>query len=612
MNLSKRFLYLFNILFIIIFYFIAVKNGYLDILNNKILMGIDTSILILAYVLVFSVNIFYINRHSSFLKPTYKYEKIFLSLLLITLSLYITVCLAPIRDADSLRYKANMIKQASLDGGFYFYPYFNYNLQQLWFWGVYPLYYMLGDNVLLLFTLAMYMLYIQIAGIYCLDSVVCENDISIQSQRQRLFVFLSLLVTTPVILLATTTVGPDTFLFYTIAFACLITIQKSNENIRWYYISAAIIGIATSSKIQAILFFFILCLYIAYRFKDVKRIKNIVIMLIKVLFFFLIFFLPVALWNLLSHGEPVYPLLITNKGGYFYIMTKKYMQILQGNLSISNLFFSVGRLFTWWQLNHIATILLALLIFYHRKIILKNEWVIFSFLYSIMLLASNPNIYPRFFVFGYILLLPVVAIFTCQISILRKRIYHLYIPLGILGVIGTSIYSYDHLQYLITKDESSYHKYTMYYNVTEETNRLLSSNDHLLVINQSEQNYYLKVPYLAADRSHSALVNWDTDNKDELVKVVKLYGITHILFDESAVDGSMKEKIEYLLNTLKAKKILEREERLYSRRIFRKSNTIRVFLYEIGQDSRAFEGYKARAIKLKNCCGVKSYETTFN
>lgn len=586
-----------NIFFIAIFYVIAIKNGYLEILNNKVLMSLDAVILISAYLLVFSLNLFFIHKHSLFLKPENRYEKIFLGLIILCITLCFLICICPIRDADAIRYKATMIKQASFDGKFQFYPYFCFNLQQLWSWGVYPLYYVFGDTSLLLFTFAMYLLYVQIASIYCLNSDSRGN--AILQQKNKVYLMLSMLVSTPVILLATTTVGNDTFLMYAISVACLIVLAIENNNFRWFYLSAIIIGIASSAKIQAILYLFILCFYIVF-IVGIKKKSKLIKVLFLVLFIFSIFFFPVSLWNFLSHGEPFYPILIMNNDGYFYAMTKNFIKSsLQGNFSLNNIFYSIWKLATWWQWNPVASILLIFVIFYYKKAVFRNKWFVFALLYGILLVISNPSVYPRYYLFGYALLLPALVVFISNISFVNKKVRYLYFAMGILGVFGTTLYSFDYLHYLFTRDINTYHKYTWYYDTTQKINKLLTPNDHLLIINQSEQSYYIDIPFLLADRPLSALVNWDITNSDELLKIVTFYGFTHILFDESAVDNSMKEKINFLLDSLSTKKIFEEKVRLYSRRLFRRYGETNVYLYEINNNFNDFKGYKERAGKLR-------------
>lgn len=607
--LTRSNIYYVNIFFIVIFYVISIKNGYLEILNNKILMSLDTVILICVYILVFSINMLFMNKYSLFLKPENRYEKIFLGLIILCITLYFLICICPIRDADAIRYKATMIKQASLDGKFQFYPYFCFNLQQLWSWGVYPLYYTLGDTSLLLFTFAMYLLYTQIACIYCLNSDLTDNSTP-QQQQNKIFFLLALLVSSPVILLVTTTVGNDTFLIYLISIACLIILKRENNNFRWFYLSAAIIGIASSAKIQAILYLFILCFYISFIVK-IKGRNKIIKILFTVLLIFSIFFSPVSLWNFLSHGEPFYPILVTNNKGYFYTMTNNFMRSsLQGTFSLHNIFCSVWKLMTWWQWNYITSILLIFIVIYYRKSVFKHNWFVFAVLYGVLLILSNPSIYPRYYLFGYILLLPVLSRLIINVDFINRKIRYLYFMMGLLGAIGTVVYSYDHLHYLFTKDADNYHKYTWYYDVSKKINKLLTHNDHLLIINQSEQNYYIDAPFLSADKPLSALINWDSNN-DELLKIVESYGFTYIFFDESAIDNSMKEKINFLLNSLSSEKIFEEKIRLYFGRLFRSYSETKVYLYRIYTNSHNFTGYKERAYKLKEYSGLK-HEINFN
>jgi hypothetical protein len=167
-----------------------------------------------------------------------------------------------------------------------------------------------------------------------------------------------------------------------------------------------------------------------------------------------------------------------------------------------------------------------------------------------------------------------------------KRLFEAAVVISILIYsVFTVVYSYDAFGYFVTHDKAKWHRATWYYKDYDWINQNISldDGDKILVIASAQQTYYLRKPYLNADRL-SAAVNWSSlSDLKGIVEMLERNNIKYMFVDDHYL--MRYEDANRAIDILRKENVIEivRESmsKLYFSRINNKFSQIRTVLYEV-------------------------------
>lgn len=174
----------------------------------------------------------------------------------------------------------------------------------------------------------------------------------------------------------------------------------------------------------------------------------------------------------------------------------------------------------------------------------------------------QPWLFPRFL----LMLFPIGIIVVARawralpgfLGVVFRGAFVLYLVF-LIGMTGW--YALDYASYFVTRNLDEFHRHTWFYDSHQRVNRMLDDSHRVLVIAQSGDTFYLRVPYLRADPAFAGELDWRVvDQPEELASEAHARGITHIFFDETPIwDDTIEGRdMQIVLRSLMADTTLAR------------------------------------------------------
>jgi len=167
-----------------------------------------------------------------------------------------------------------------------------------------------------------------------------------------------------------------------------------------------------------------------------------------------------------------------------------------------------------------------------------------------------------------------------------KRIFEITVFGSILIYsVFTFVYSYDSFRYTFTGDKDRWHRATWYYKDYDWINRNISldEGETILVMVRAQQTYYLKKPYINADRL-SAAINWSNLlSAEQIVSMLDMNKTKYIFVDDGYLKGNRAPNaaMDILRKEHIIEKVRESKAKLYSSRIKNIYDENRTVLYKV-------------------------------
>jgi hypothetical protein len=514
----------------------------------------------------------------SYLIKNDKWSTAFIITLVILITWIILLAYTPPRSADAMRYHLPQIKDIVLHHGFIFRPYIHFHFP-IYFNLVFLPIYILAKGVGLKLAICCYFLF----SLLILQRIAFKTKLK---YPRFLFIFLFLV---PLAYHEAHIVTNDwVVIFYSLT-GFLLLLESTTTCI---YLAFAALGFALGVKYQAILFIPWFCLVAYLSFDKPKTLKSI-FKLVGPLLLMAIIASPFYLKNLITFGNPVWPLaqnIFAKQHDYLYQIANHYTKEMSGSHSFNSLLINI-KTFVKYPLIPISIWLLVIPgAIFSKKTNLRIGWGLL--LYIITWWVVEPIFYVRFSIYalpiGMIAAINLYEYLTINKHMLLLLGYKLIAAVTLIYFIAlTPYYSAFYVKYYFNRNLNAYHKYTWFYNDYQWMNTHITKNTTILCIVSAGQTYYLDKTYLRAEPTLSGLINWNNiKSTKQLLQKLKTLNVDYIFYSTddwgSTLCGKNMEKItNKLLNSKFANIIFTHKVKLYASRIKNTYETNTTYLVKI-------------------------------
>jgi hypothetical protein len=249
---------------------------------------------------------------------------------------------------------------------------------------------------------------------------------------------------------------------------------------------------------------------------------------------------PFYVANLVSLGNPVWPLLIklfNTPASYADQVTALYQASMTGSYSLRYVADTFVSLMTNPLVAPIPMLTAACAILWWRHPLPAVRVLgAFTGVFFLVWVAAEPALYFRFILFFVAPVIMVGGLLIVRAG--RRRILDRFAVVG-LGALSLAFlaadafYTLDAARYVVTGDRDRYHAFTWYYPVYEWANRTTPRDSRFLVIVFSGHSYYLDRPYRRADPWLSGVVDWTSvKTGDDVLREIERGGYDYVIYHE--------------------------------------------------------------------------------
>ncbi|HHT9106445.1 MAG TPA: hypothetical protein ACFYD7_11320 [Candidatus Wujingus californicus] len=504
-------------------------------------------------------------------------SKLLIVIIAIVLGIYLMDAWTPPRSGDAMRYHLAQLKDIYWNEGFIFRPYAHYNFPINFSYLVFPVYLVCGEVGVQLSV------FVQLFFVFIILIKACH----FYEIKNGLFVILLFLLT-PLVLQESTIVANDLFVivFLYTGFIFLAESKTNYVDINLFLGSLAV-GYAWASKYYPMffLFWFIYLLWKTSGRKIVSFLKRSSIFFLIVNLSALIYYLR----NYLNTSNPIWPSMVKyfsssnellNDVAYRFILDVAGTRTIATYLNSFKEFFKYPEcLFFIWFIGIWGL--------WTRKKDYFGEGI-GSVLFLTLWGFLSPAMYIRLIIF---ILPPYIYLAVLELEDVFAKKYKLRFALATLvgfyltyGIVITGWYSYDYLEYQITRNLKSHHKATFFYNEYDWINKNLLLNAKLAVMVSCQQTFYLDREYINIDPALSAYIDWEKiKTVDDFYDFLCVNNIDYLFVDIGAASASRFSSniVNNIEKDSRFKTIWERTTELMDSRILRRSTPANVRLVQI-------------------------------
>lgn len=503
--------------------------------------------------------------------------KLLMVVIAIVLGIYLMDAWTPPRSGDAMRYHLAQLKDIYWNEGFIFRPYAHYNFPINFSYLVFPVYLICGEmgvqlSVFILLFFA-FIILIKACRFYEI--------------KNGLFVILIFLLT-PIILQQSTTMATDlvviVFIYTGLIFMAECKTKEMDVN---FFLGSLAVGYAWASKGYAsfFLFWFIYLLWKVSKYDIFPFIKKSSVFLLIIGLSSSIYYLR----NYLNTGNPVWPGManlfhssneLLNDLAYRFISDVAGTRTIATYLNSFKEFFKYPEcLFFIWFIG-IWGLWIRKKDYFREGIGSALFLALWGFLSPAMYIRLIIFILPPYIYFAVLVLEDIYA----KKHKLRSALLALFGVYSLYGIVITGWYSYDYLEYQITRDIKSHHKATFFYNEYDWINKNLPPNAKLAVMVSCQQTFYLDREYINIDPLLSAYLDWEkVKTVDDFYNFLCINNIDYLFVDMGAasVSGYCSNIVNNIETDSRFKTIWERTTELMDSRILRRSTHVEVRLIQI-------------------------------
>ncbi len=503
----------------------------------------------------------------------------------IQLLLFLTFVYAPPRNADAMRVWLAKIYDILLNGEKILRPYAHYHTPDVFTLFHLPLI-QIGDGQL--FQLSIYTCF---AGILILLIKICNY----YDNEYVTYSCLLLFIFNPLITLSTTVILSDMPIILSFAGIMFSILYFSKNKKKAFLFSAVMMAYALNIKYNALIILPAYGFWILLNIKKIIKITDLKI----ILFLFYLFLHSVYpyIMNYFYIGNPVWPALTkifpANIASWDIAANYLTQGFLNDEKSFSNLIVSFFNLIT--MPHHINPIIILLIPFLFQKFKYVSYMpLVIVFSYFLFLWVMMPRFgeseKERYVLYLFPIIIPYGVIgFSRQIT---KYKHFLKTPiLFIIIVIPTIIYfifnvyyAKDSLQYLVYKNNNSWHKHTWYYGDYKWINEniTLKNNEKIMVYSSNQLTYYLRKKYINIDPlsgyfKENEIFKTIIKYEDEIIK----RNIAYVFVDYDVLDERNKKMINQMVSRGSITVIRNSNTFISSSRLFDQGSFHKTVLYKV-------------------------------
>lgn len=336
--------------------------------------------------------------------------------------------------------------------------------------------------------------------------------------------------------------------FYVFLVFYFFVIWIENNDVKWFYLSAAMSGLSIASKHTALFYLPIMALAILYKtiFKDKK---GFLFFIKKSFAYFFIVFLLVSPWyvrNLIISDNPIWPLGYSIFGGKNWDseLAKIIVETHNvGNKSITSYFTILWNLTMHSSRYYMLLGFGPLFLVFIPLVILMKDWskkMIYLLVYSIL------GISIWFFVsqsLRYLLIFPALSVVSGVViaSLLKEKSVKKFVSLALISLLifnlaiwyGANAKKLPYVFKLETeKDFYAKLKDNNGYTVFEYANNNLPKSSKILLFREV-RGYFSDIDYMIAYEYGQKIIDYRViDTPEDLYKRLKELRITHVLINE--------------------------------------------------------------------------------
>ncbi len=503
----------------------------------------------------------------------------------IQLLLFLTFVYAPPRNADAMRVWLAKIYDILLNGEKILRPYAHYHTPDAFTLFHLPLI-QIGEGQL--FQLSIFTCF---AGILILLIKICayyENEYVTYSCL-LLFIF------NPLITLSTTVILSDMPVILSFAGIMFSILYFSKNKKKAFLFSVVMMAYALNIKYNALIILPAYAFWILLNIKKIIKITDLKI----ILFLFYLFLHSVYpyIMNYFYIGNPVWPALTkifpANIASWDIAANYLTQGFLNDEKSFSNLIVSFFNLIT--MPHHINPIIILLIPFLFQKFKYVSYMpLVIVFSYFLFLWVMMPRFgeseKERYVLYLFPIIIPYGVIgFSRQITkykhFLKTPILFIIIVIPtIMYFIFNVYYAKDSLQYLVYKNNNSWHKHTWYYGDYKWINEniTLKNNEKIMVYSSNQLTYYLRKKYINIDPlsgyfKENEIFKTIIKYEDEIIK----RNIAYVFVDYDVLDERNKKMINQMVSRGSITVIRNSNTFISSSRLFDQGSFHKTVLYKV-------------------------------